>query len=65
MMRKEKQFERLNASLPNSWLQRRIWSGNYAVLKNIISQRKGHKLAEWALFISEIQQQVDFTEFLG
>lgn len=50
--------------LPESWLQRRIWSANYAVLRNIIGQRRGHKLPEWALFIDAIQQGVNFPEFL-
>ena len=37
--------------LPESWLQTRTWTANYAVLRNIIHWRKGHKLSEWAAFI--------------
>ena len=37
--------------LPESWLQTRMWSANYSVLRNIIHWRKGHKLSEWSQFI--------------
>ena len=38
--------------LPESWLQTRTWTANYAVLRNIIHWRKGHKLSEWEQFIN-------------
>ena len=37
--------------LPESWLQTRMWSGNYAILRNIIHWRTGHRLTEWSTFI--------------
>ena len=37
--------------LPESWLQTRTWTANYEVLRNIVHQRKGHKLTEWEQFI--------------
>ena len=37
--------------LPESWLQTRTWTADYAVLRNIIHWREGHKLTEWASFI--------------
>ena len=37
--------------LPESWLQTRTWTANYAVLRNIIHWRKNHKLSEWKEFI--------------
>ena len=37
--------------LPESWLQKRQWTANYAVLRAIVHQRKGHRLTEWASFI--------------
>jgi len=37
--------------LPESWLQTRTWSANYAVLRNMIHWREGHKLSEWGAFI--------------
>ena len=37
--------------LPEGWLQTRTWTANYAVLRNIIYWRRGHKLTEWKTFI--------------
>ena len=37
--------------LPESWLQTRTWTANYAVLRNIIRWRQNHKLTEWSQFI--------------
>lgn len=37
--------------LPESWLQTRTWTANYEILRNIVHQRQGHKLTEWASFI--------------
>ena len=37
--------------LPESWLQTRTWTADYAVLRNIIHWRSGHKLTEWHQFI--------------
>ncbi len=37
---------------------------NYAVLQNIIRQRKGHKLKEWKYFIDEVLGQICYPDFL-
>lgn len=37
--------------LPESYLQLRGVQMSYAALRNIIHQRKGHKLGEWKTFI--------------
>jgi len=37
--------------LPAGWQQTRTWTADYAVLRNIIHWRSGHKLTEWATFI--------------
>lgn len=37
--------------LPQSYLQKRTVMMSYAALRNIVKQRKGHKLKEWAMFI--------------
>ncbi len=37
--------------LPESWLQTRTWTANYAVLRNIIHWRSNHKLTEWHQFV--------------
>ena len=41
--------------LPESWLQTRTWTANYAVLRNIYFQRKNHKLSEWHQFCNWIE----------
>ena len=39
-------------SLPQSYLQKRTVCMSYAALRNIVRQRQGHKLIEWAHFIN-------------
>ena len=41
--------------LPESWLQTRTWTANYAVLRNMYFQRKDHKLSEWHTFCNWIE----------
>lgn len=41
--------------LPESWLQTRTWTANYAVLRNIYFSRKNHKLNEWHTFCQMIE----------
>lgn len=41
--------------LPEGWLQKRTWTANYEVLRNIYSQRKNHKLTEWHQFCDCIE----------
>jgi len=38
-------------ALPQSYKQKRIVTMSYAALRNIVKQRKGHKLIEWEQFI--------------
>ena len=57
-------FKLLNSILPQSYLQRRVVCTNYKALRNIISQRKNHKLYEWRLFGDEITLQIKYTEFI-
>lgn len=47
----KKYWKELIRWLPEGWLQTRTWTANYAVLRNIIHWRKGHKLTEWKSFI--------------
>lgn len=56
-------FDSLNARLPQSFLQRRIVMCNYAVLGNILSQRRGHKLKEWKTFCDNVVNGVEWPEF--
>lgn len=59
-----KNFNAVNALLPQSFLQRRIWCMSYKTLQNIYIQRKTHKLFEWKLFCAEVLEQAEHPEFL-
>lgn len=41
--------------LPSSYNQKRTWTANYAVLRNIYRARKDHKLDEWHTFCDWIE----------
>ncbi len=62
--RKKEIWNSIIALLPNAWLQRRILSLNYAVLQNMLTMRKNHKLTEWREFCRIIYQSVEHPEFL-
>lgn len=55
-------LEEAKGLLPESFLQRRILTLNYTVLRRIIAQRHNHKLQEWHDFIDQLQ--VEHPEFL-
>ena len=63
-LRQTKEFEQLVNELPCGWLQRRIWTMNYAVLKNIINKRSNHKLKEWRYFCKEMLEQLPLVWLL-
>lgn len=63
-MRLAGNFDGLNNLLPHSFLQTRMVSTNYAVLQNIIRQRRGHKLREWREFIATILGQCNHPDLL-
>lgn len=48
-------WRELIAILPSAFLQKRTWSANYQVLRNIYFQRRNHKLKEWQLFCDWIE----------
>jgi hypothetical protein len=54
----------LKQALPEGYLQRRMVTMNYEVLRNIISQRQGHRFKWWDVFIKEIMSQVEHPELL-
>ena len=64
-LRQAGNFHMLLNELPHGWLQRRILSCNYAVLRNIIQQRHAHKLREWEVFITAVLTGVQWPEFLA
>lgn len=50
--------------LPESFLQGRMCCFNYKTLRNIILQRRNHKLPEWKNMLYKIASQLDSCEFL-
>ena len=50
--------------LPSSWNQKRHWTGNYAVLQNLMHSRANHKLIEWQQLIEECLNQFPYLRAL-
>lgn len=49
--------------LPSSFIQRRIWKMSYKTLRNIIMQRKNHRLPHWKKFVTDVLNQVKYREY--
>lgn len=52
----KKYWRGLIQALPDSWEQKRTWTGNYQNLRNMYFARKNHKLMEWKNFCQWIEQ---------
>ena len=61
---KSKDILKLKRTLPEGFLQKRMWMMSYKTLRNIIIQRRKHKLPHWQKFISDVLSQVKNPEFL-
>ena len=53
---------KLKALLPTSYLQKRTWSANYAILRNMYFWRKGHRLSEWNTDFVEWVKTLPYAE---
>jgi len=62
--KKTKDISSIKKYLPESYLQRRLVTLNYSVLRCIIGQRRDHKLSEWQLFINRVMESVEHPEYL-
>ena len=51
-------------ALPDGFLQGRTICTNYKVLRNIILQRRNHKLPQWHYFCNEMKK-LKYAEYLG
>ena len=51
--------------LPEGFIQKRMWCMSYKTLRNVIKQRKNHRLPHWKRFISQVSEQVQYPEFLS
>lgn len=54
----------LKNMLPEGFLQTRVWAINYKTLRNIILQRRAHRLPQWQIFCREVQAQAQHPELL-
>ena len=61
---KNKIFNLIKNNLPEGYLQRRIMVSNYKSLRNIILQRRNHKLQEWHYFCDEVLKQLEHPELI-
>ena len=59
-----KYWKELIRILPESWLQTRTWTANYAVLRSIYHWRKNHKLLEWKSFCNWVEDLPYTNELL-
>ncbi len=50
--------------LPEGFLQTRLWCMSYKTLRNIILQRRTHRLPHWKSFIRQTLDMVDHPELL-
>lgn len=57
-------WQKIVELLPESYLQKRTLSLNYAVLRNMYHQRKGHKLNEWEDFLNAFKEIPYFNELI-
>lgn len=54
----------LKRALPEGFMQRRMWMMSYKTLRNIILQRRTHRLPHWRQWIVNVLAQVDHPELL-
>lgn len=50
--------------LPENFMQKRMWVLNYKTLRNIIIQRRSHRLPHWPHFCLSVLEQVAHPELL-
>jgi len=64
ILRQNKNWRQLKRELPESFIQRRCVKISYMNLRNIIRQRKNHRLIEWEYFCNEVMDQIKYPEYL-
>jgi len=60
----KKDIIEIKKKLPEGFLQTRMWCMSYKTLRNIILQRRTHRLPHWKEFIRQTLEQVDHPELL-
>jgi len=61
---KKQFFLSIKNKLPEGLLQRRVVKINYKSLKNILEQRRKHRLPQWVLFCEQVLSSVEHPELL-
>lgn len=61
----ENNLGRVKELLPESFMQRRVICINFKALKNIVDQRKTHKLKEWRQFTKLFEEFIPNTLVMG
>lgn len=60
----QKELVKLKRKLPEGFIQKRLWMMSYKTLRNLIIQRRTHRLPHWKVFISSVLSQVKNPELL-
>lgn len=55
-------LRRLKQTLPTSYIQKRHWTANYEVIRNIYNQRRNHRLEEWFTYFVEWVKTLPYAE---
>lgn len=61
---KEKNIVEIKKKLPEGFLQARLWCMSYKTLRNIILQRRAHRLPHWKEFIRQTLALLEHPELL-
>ncbi len=57
-------FRKVKNSLPEGFLQQRIWLLSYKTLQNMYKQRANHRLSQWQGFFVAILTHIEHPEFI-
>lgn len=60
----KKDIIEIKKKLPEGFLQKRMWCMSYKTLRNMILQRRTHRLPHWQEFIRQTLAQLDHPELL-
>lgn len=57
-------FLKIKYSLPEGFLQRRIWVMSYKTLQNVYHQRINHKMPQWEQMLQVVLGELEHPEFI-
>ncbi len=57
-------LQELKSILPEGFLQRRMWHFSYKTFRNMILQRRKHRLPHWPDFLTSVLGQIEHPELL-